>query len=78
MMYTYIPINGSGATIDLSIFTWIGFVIALLIVVFGAVRTMRADGNPLERQKGVATVFRGATLFPAVVLFIEIPHMLFF
>lgn len=78
MIYTYIPTYASGATIDLSIFTWIGFVIALLIVVFGAFRTMRAEGNPIERQNGIATVLRGAMLFPAVALFIEIPHILFF
>lgn len=78
MIYTYIPANGSGAAIDFSTLTWIGFIIASLIIVFGVVRLMGAGSNSVERDKGIATIFRGAVLVPAVALFIELPHTLFF
>lgn len=77
MIYTYIP-YGSGATLDFSIFTIIGILICLLVMVFGTIRMMRSSGNPLERQKGIATSLYGAISVPVVLLFIEVPHTLFF
>lgn len=76
MVYT--TLAGVQGVPDFSIFTWIGFTICFLVILFGAVRTMRAQGNPLERQKGMTTAMGGVVFVPAVALFIEIPHMLFF
>lgn len=78
MAYTSIPLNGSLAALDISIFTIIGLLLCLSVMVFGMIRTFRSQGNPRERQSGIATTLYGAMSVPILLVFIEIPHQLFF